>query len=123
MALISPNISVFDENNLHIIQWGPAKFGDTFKPISRGDIVDRSIQCDGTFGVGTVVNIQGSNNAISTTSGNYYNLTDPFSNVIAMTAPGIHQITEVTSWMRPFIASGDTTEQITVTVCARRSFK
>jgi hypothetical protein len=124
MALIIPSeTNLFDQWNLHIIQWGPAKFGDTFLPVARGDIVDRSIQVEGTFGAGTNVNIQGSNDATTTTNGNYHNLHDPFSNVIIFTSAGLNQVTEVTAWMKPNIPSGDATESLTITVCARRSFR
>jgi len=126
MALISPTplaIPGTDLVDLHIYQWGPMKFGDTCVPVARGDIVDRSIQASGTFGAGTVCNIQGSNDATSTTTGSYFNLHDPFSNIISMTAAGLAQVTEVTAWMKPAISSGDGNESITFTIVSRRSLK
>jgi len=38
------------------VQWGPgAKFGDTFQPVISASLVDHSIQCEGSFGSGTVM--------------------------------------------------------------------
>lgn len=126
MALIKPTFIIpsgFDQVNLHIIQWQNAAYGDTFVPVARGDIVDRSVQVSGTFGTGTVVNVVGSNDATSTTNGNYYDLHDPFSNVIAMSTAGLSQILEVTAWIAPDISAGDGTESLTITICARMSLK
>lgn len=112
-------VGVGDENNLHIIQWGPGiAFNDTFTPVARGDLVDRSIQVEGTFQTGTSVTLVGSNDGT-----NFHALHDPFGNVIALTAAGLAQVIEVTAWMKPSVTAGTGSESLTVTVCCRRSIK
>lgn len=106
------------------VQWGPgAKFGDSFQPLLSASLVDHSIQVTGVFGAGTNIQIQGSNDATSTTNGNYYALTDPFSNTINMGSAQIRQTTECTSWIKPVITAGDGTENLTITVAFRRSIR
>lgn len=105
------------------VQWGPAKNGDTFVPLISGSLVDHSIQVEGTFGNGTSVTLQGSNDATSTTTGNYHALTDPYGTTIAITQAAIKQSTEVTAWVRPAITSGDGSESLTITVSVRRSYR
>ena len=106
------------------VQWGPgAKFGDSFQPIISSSLVDHSIQVEGIFGAGTNVTIMGSNDATSTTNGNYHALTDPYSNTIAIGSAQIRQTTEVTAWIRPAITQGDSTENLTITVAFRRSVR
>jgi len=108
------------------VQWGSpggAKFGDTFVPIISASLVDHSIQVEGTFGAGTIVQIQGSNDAISTTTGNYHALTDPYSSTINIGSAQIRQTTEITSWIKPSITAGDGNESLTITVAFRRSVR
>ncbi len=108
------------------VQWGSAggaKFGDTFVPIISASLVDHSVQVEGTFGNGTIVQIQGSNDAISTTTGNYHALTDPYSNTISIGSAQIRQTTEITSWIKPSITAGDGNESLTITVAFRRSIR
>lgn len=110
---------VGDEFNLHIIEWGPgANSNDTFVAVARGDLVDRSVQVEGTFQTGTSATLVGSNDGT-----NFHALHDPFGNVIAITAAGIAQVIEVTAWMKPAITAGTGTESLTFTVCCRMSLK
>lgn len=97
--------------------------GDTALPTSRGDLVDRSIQVEGTFTNSATVFLQGSNDATTTSNGNYHTLKDPFGNAISFTSAGIAQVTEVTVWMKPVLANGDASTAITVTAAVRRSFR
>src|SRR6266853_2150575 len=86
------------------IQRGPgAAFGDIFQPIVLG--VDHSVQCEGTFSGTTNIQIHGSNDATTTTNGQYHALTDPYSNTINMGSAQIRQTTEVTVWIKPVISS------------------
>lgn len=112
-----------DGVNSQAIQWVGAAFGSTFQPINRGDLVDHAVQVTGTFGSGTNVQIQGSLDATSTTNGTYFPLKDPFGNVINMTAAALNQTTEMCIWLKPAITAGDGTENLTITLGVRRSFK
>lgn len=110
--------AIGDEQNLQIYQWGPAASGDTFVPVGRGDLVDRSIQVEGTFGASGQIALQGSNDGV-----NYHILHDPFNNQITVTNASITQVTEITAWMKPVLIGGDGTTALTVTICVRRSFR
>lgn len=110
--------SIGDEQNIQVYQWGPASFGDSFVPVGRGDLVDRSIQVEGTFQSGSVIALQGSNDGI-----NYHTLHDPFNNLITIGTASIVQVTEVTAWMKPVFTGGTGTESLTITICVRRSFR
>lgn len=110
--------AIGDEYNLQIYQWGPAASGDTFVPVGRGDLVDRSIQVEGTFGAGGQISLQGSNDGV-----NYHTLHDPFNNQIIITSTSIVQVTEVTAWMKPLLNGGDGSTSLTITICVRRSFR
>jgi hypothetical protein len=123
MTLIPPSAVLLDPTNIEIISWGPMTAGDTCVPTARGDLVDRSVQCEGTFTNAATIFFQGSNDATSTTNGNYHTLNDPFSNPISFSASGIKQVTEVTAWMKPVLSNGDVATSITVTVAVRRSFR
>lgn len=85
--------------------------------------MDHSVQVEGTFGVGTSVTLQGSNDATSSSTGNYHSLTDPYGNVVAITSAAIKQTTEITSWIKPAITAGDGTESLTITVAVRRGYR
>ena len=122
MAVIPPT-PITSGVDVIAIQWSGAAFGDTFTPIISGSLVDHSIQVEGLFGVGTSVTLQGSNDATSSSTGNYHALTDPYGTTIAITSSSIKQSTEVTSWIKPAITAGDGTESLTVTVSVRRGYR
>ncbi len=119
MPLISPSIVVLDPIDIEIVQWGPFTMGDTFVPIARGDLVDRSIQVEGIFSGTTNVTVQGSNDATTTSNGHYHALHDPFGNVISITSAALVQITELSAWTRPAIMAGNGTELLTATIAVR----
>lgn len=123
MTLLSPNAVILDPTNIEIISWGPMTAGDTCVPTARGDLVDRSCQVEGSFTNAATIFLQGSNDATTTTNGNYHTLNDPFSNAVSFGASGIKQVTEVTAWMKPVLINGDAGTSITVTVAVRRSFR
>jgi len=110
-----------DAVDLQVVQWGPGiTSGDTFVPIGRGDLVDRSIQVEGTFG-GATINLAGSNDATTVNNGNYHNLHDPFNSVITITSAGVVQILELTAWMKPVMANASGATNLTITTCQRLS--
>jgi hypothetical protein len=123
VALVQPNSITLGSVDVIAVQWGPAKFTDTFVPVVSGSLVDHSIQVEGTFGAGTSVTLAGSNDASSNTTGNYHALTDPYGTTIAITSAGIKQSTEITAWIKPIITAGDQSESLTITVAVRRSYR
>lgn len=125
MTVWTPNqITVSGTIDPIAVQWGPgAVFGDTFVPIISASLVDHSIQVEGTFGNGTNIQIHGSNDATTTTTGHYHALTDPYSNTINIGSAQLRQTTEITSWIKPVITAGDGLESLTITVAFRRSVR
>jgi hypothetical protein len=117
-----------------IMQWTGMQNGDTGTAVKRPDLVDRSIQAEGTFGAGGSVTLEGSNDSSfgvgdgSASGGNFRGLTRPDGNAIALVGGGganqnISQVQEAASWIRPHVTAGDGTTSLTVTVCARRSLR
>ena len=120
-------LSGSDAVDLQVAQWGNGtgssiKVGDTFLPLARGDLVDRSIQVEGTFG-GATINILGSNdNTVQNpTNGNFHPLHDPFNNLINISAAGLFQILEITAWMMPQMSGASGSTNLTITTCQRLS--
>jgi hypothetical protein len=127
MAVIKPTFSKVHGpsggQDAVIITWASIGDADTCVGVRRPDLVDRSIQVEGTPG-GATIHFQGSNDSVdgSNGSGNWENLTNPAGVVIAFTVPGIQQVTEATSWIRPSTGSGSGSS-LTATVCARRTLR
>jgi hypothetical protein len=117
MAIVSYALQVFDGGNLIIVSWPGMSSGDTGVPFARGGLVDRSLQAEGTFGVGGAAILEGSNDGV-----NFHILTDPFSNPLSLTAAGVKQATEISGFVRPRIATGDGTTSLTCTMAFHRSF-
>jgi hypothetical protein len=84
---------------------------DDGAPLELPDYADRSIQIQGTLGVGGSLNIEGSNDGT-----NYVLLTDPQGNNLTITAVGrMEQIQEITRFLRPRVTAGDGTTSFNVT--------
>jgi hypothetical protein len=117
MAIVAYALQVFDGGNLIIVSWPGMSSGDSGVPFARGGLVDRSLQAEGTFGVGGAAILEGSNDGV-----NFHILTDPFSNPLSLTAAGVKQATEISGFVRPRIATGDGTTSLTCTMAFHRSF-
>lgn len=93
-------------------QWTGLLNGDDGAPVDLNDYTDRSVQVQGTIGVGGNCRIEGSNDGT-----NYVVLTDPQGTALNITAAGvIEQVLEVTRYIRPRITAGDGTTSLTVTI-------
>jgi hypothetical protein len=94
---------------------------DTPTPIESPSYSDRSVQMFGAVGAagfnGATITMQGSNDGT-----NWFTLTDPLGNNIALTASGGKQILENTRYIRPLIsvATTGTTPGVLVTLCLKR---
>lgn len=114
-----------------VATWGPMANGDTGAAVQRPDLVDRSIQFEGTFGTGGSGTLEGSNDSLngsgdgSAAGGNFRALSTPASaSAIAITTPGgIAQVTEATRWIRPHVTAGDGNTALTATVTMRRTMR
>ncbi len=120
MATVTPTRNTFMDRIEYV--WAGMITGDTIVaasvPASCGD---RSVQFTGTFAGGTSVGLNGSN--IPGGAGTYFTLTDPQGNSIsARLAACGEQITELTPWLKPTIASGSA-DSVTCTVIVSRTKK
>lgn len=95
--------------------WSGLLNGDLGAPVQFADISDRSVQIEGTFGVGGTVLIQGSNDGA-----NWRTLTNPAVAALSITTAGVYQVTEATQNIRPNVSAGDGTTSINVTAFFRR---
>lgn len=75
---------------------------------------DRTVQVEGTFGVGGQVTIQGSNDGT-----NFRTLTDPQGNALVFSSAGVEVISEVPRYVRPAVTGGDGDTDLTVTMLLR----
>jgi hypothetical protein len=97
-------------------QWSGLTFStlDTGAPLPGMGWADRSVQVEGTAGAGLNIPIEGSNDGT-----NWHTLKDPFSVPIVFTTAGLSQITEISRYVRPRVAGGDGTTNVTVTIVMR----
>lgn len=119
-AMTATKAGTIDDS--HIVQWSliGAPTTDTCAAFENPREADRSVQMFGAVGAagfnGATITMQGSNDGT-----NWFTLTDPLGNAIALTASGGKQITEISRYIRPSIsgATTGTTPGVLVTICAR----
>lgn len=104
------------------VVWSSVTTGDTGAPVEVFGYNDRSIQVEGTFG-GATCTIQGSLDAVLggsgvLTAGNYEPLRDPSSTALTFTVAGLKSVLEMVRTIRPSVAGGAGTLDITM-ICAR----
>lgn len=86
---------------------------------SYGDspgLADRSVQVNGTFGVGGSVQLEGSND-----NTNWFVLHDLQGNNLTFTTAGLKQVQEICLYVRPNCTAGDGTTNLTVTILTTSS--
>lgn len=89
---------------------------DDGAPFEGVDFADRTVQFDGTFGVGGSITLEGSNDGT-----NWFTLTDPQGNAITKTAAGLEVIEEGPRYIRPRVTAGDGTTSLNCRLWARRN--
>jgi len=99
----------------HVISWAGLLNGDDGAPIEMPGSADRSIQFQGTFGVGGTIVLEGSNNGTD-----YHPLTDPQGNDISKTAADLEAVTELTRFIRPRVSAGDGSTTLVATLLVKR---
>lgn len=77
---------------------------------------DRTVQIQGTFGVGGTVIIEGTLDGT-----NWHTLRDPQGVSLSFTAAGLKAISENVLRVRPRVTAGDGTTALTVTISVRRT--
>src|SRR5581483_9056053 len=94
-----------------VLTWGPMANGDVGSQISLPGNADKTIQVTGTFGSGGSATLQGSNDGV-----NFFALTNPSGNTIALTSAGLQTVTEAVAYICPAVTAGDGTTSLTVAV-------
>lgn len=102
-------------NDGYAAGWAAMANGDDGTPFENPGAPDRSVQVQGTFGVGGTVVLEGSNDGT-----NYHTLRDPLGNNLSFTAAGLKAVMEAVRYVRPRVTAGDGTTSITVTLLAMR---
>ena len=122
MAVVAPTITEVESlyGHAHSVVWAAMANGDTGTPFAMPTSADRSVQVEGTFGVGGTLTMQGSN-TLASTGQTWASLHDPQGNAFAQTVAQIEEVAEVTLWIRPNVTAGDGTTAITVSMCVRKS--
>lgn len=123
MAVVDPTITKAGTiDDVHFVSWSliGTPTTDTCTPFENPRSADRSAQMFGAVGAagfnGATITMQGSNDGT-----NWFTLTDPLGNAIALTASGAKQITEISRYIRPSIsaATTGTTPGVLVSLVAR----
>lgn len=97
-------------------RWTLLANGDDGSPSSFLGSGERVIQFTGTFGTGGTVIVEGSIDGT-----NWFQLRDPSSTLISLTAPGLRSVLETVPFVRPRVTAGDGTTSITAILDTRRS--
>lgn len=97
-----------------IYSWTLA-LGDDGQPMGPAGSGDRTVQVQGTFGVGGTVVIEGTLDLT-----NWFTLRDPFGSSLSFTSPGMKAVLENVVAIRPRVTAGDITTSITAYISVRR---
>lgn len=100
----------------HVLTWSGLLNGDDGSPVEMPGSADRSIQFQGTFGVGGTIVFEGSNDGT-----NYHTLADPQGNAISKTAAGLEAVLELTRYVRPRVTAGDGTTSLVASLLVKRN--
>ena len=106
-----------DFDDVIVVEWTGLLNGDTMGPVQLPNLVDRSIQVAGAFGVGGNLRVLGTN---FSTFINEVPLNDAQGNVLDITAAKIEQILEMTLFIGGTVTAGDGTTSLTVRLLAKR---
>jgi hypothetical protein len=119
MSTITPTITpILSGWNLDGWKVAYASMGsaDTGATISFPGFADKSVQVEGTFGVGGTVVVEGSNDG-----SHFETLNDPFNNPVSVTSVTMKAITEACISVRPRATAGDGTTSLNVTIFFRKT--
>ena len=75
-----------------------------------------TFQVNGTFGVGGVVVVEGSNNGV-----NWYTLNDQANLAVSFSAAGLKTVRDVPLYMRPRVSAGDGSTSVTVVAAFQKT--
>jgi hypothetical protein len=99
------------QRGVYLATWSGLASGEIGEPQSGPKNADRSVQVDGTFGVGGSVSIEGSNDGT-----NWFTLTDQAGVALSFTTAGIRSVLQASVYIRPKVAGGDGTTNLNVRI-------
>lgn len=99
----------------YIYTWAGMAAGDDGVPAGATGSGDRTVQVQGTFGVGGTVLLEG-----SLDGSNWYTLRDPSGTSLSFTSAGLKAVLENIVSVRPRVSNGDISTSITVILSIRR---
>lgn len=105
-----------------IIKWLGMKNGDLGEPWQAAQWADRNTQVLGMFGSGGSLTMQGSN-LKDPVDDEFASLHDSQGLVIAITAVGFIEISEIPWYTRPKVTAGDSSTSLDVIMMVRRTGK
>lgn len=117
IGTVSPITGDISDKGILVV-WAQLANGENGDPLPFVDCADRTVQVEGTFGVGGTLVIEGSNDG-----SNYRILHDPQGVALSIVGPQISVVTQVTKWIRPRVSGGDVSTLLTVSIVARRTNK
>lgn len=94
-----------------IAKWQDLAANETGQSNGAGRYRDRSVQVTGTFGVGSTLYIEGSNDGV-----NWITLRDSNETPLSFTAADLAVILEPTAYIRPRVSGGDANTNLTVII-------
>lgn len=120
MSIVQPTITEVRQPGFGVagwlVQWANMKNGDTGAVVDLHCYADRSIQAEGTFGTGGTLVCEGSNDGT-----NYRTLKDHTGVSASITTADVVGISQLPLWIRPRVAAGDGTTNLTASLFLRRT--
>jgi len=102
----APYVVLLDNVSTKVIKWTITSANPDGAPYPfAGNYPDKSVHAFGTWGAGGSLKLQGSNEVVAAPT-NWYNLTDPQANEIALVADKIEQVLENANQVRPYLSAG-----------------
>jgi hypothetical protein len=104
---------------INSVAWSPMATGDFGNAVCLARNADRSVQVTGTF-AGSTVTLQGSLVPTPTVDADWADLRDGVGVTLSLTAPGLLEIMQLTTWVRPKVTGG-AASALTVRLTSRQS--
>lgn len=98
-----------------VYTWANMAFGDDGQPMGVVASGDRTIQVEGTFGVGGQVVIEGTLDQV-----HWHTLHDPTGASLSLTQASLATVLENVVLLRPRVTAGDGSTQLTITIITRK---
>lgn len=113
MTVAYTNTDFLIDNDVYT--WTPMPFGGIGQPMGVVASGDRTVQVEGTFGVGGTCVIEG-----TLDGANWHTLHDPSGASLSFNGGGLRTVLENVVALRPNVTGGDGSTSLTVTIVVRK---